>query len=300
MAGMALLEREIEKRSGELSPQNTAATLEEQEHQRAMAENMRKLLDPAEDTRFDRFTPPANPAVRTYDFDGAVSERAPAYQNPMSIGEYHAPAVPNAPDAPSAAQRLADYVPVKVGMTSVQRFADMPESYAAPAAAPEAPEKRALFENLTYRNGEVLEDSAPVEAPDLGYAEAPVYSPSYMPESVPYTADADEDDALPTRRTMDTLRRIEEDAKEENSSFLSALSLKTKLVLAAVGAVIVLLLAAICVNTAILNSLNSEVGTRKEELIRLTDQMEGIDAEIDRLTSEDFIAKWAAEHGMIR
>lgn len=315
-ASMELLEREIEKRTEERRVEAAPASYEEQEHRRLMSESMRKLLEPQEDTRFDRYTPPANPAVRTYDTETAAlrSDHVPAYQSPeAAVSEYHPPVVPTVAGAPSAAQRIADYVPVTLGMQSVVRFADMPQSY-APAAAPEAParqesEKRAgLFENLLYQNGELLDTSVEAPVGETAHIYAPIYSPSYMPEDVPEpetenaaAVGAEEgEDALPTKRTMESVRHAEDNAERQEAGFLSALSLKTKLVLAAVTAVIIILLAAICVNTAILNSLNANVTARQSDLDRLTETYTGIVEEITDLTSPDNIDQWAFEHGMTR
>lgn len=303
MAGMAVLEREIEKQTKEREATvDRSVTSAEQEHRRMMSENMKKLLNPEEDTRFDRYTPPANPQVRTYDFDETLSARAPAYQNPMATAELHTPVVPNSPDAPSAARRIADYVPVKVGMQSVQRFADMdvrtaPRDY---APAPEAPAREAgkgLFEDLLYKDGELVSTaSAATEAPARSYVSAPAYRPIEEPAFDPSYQEEEEDDALPTRRTLDTIRRGEEAENEAHAGFFSALSMKTKLVLAAVAAVIVVLLAAICVNTAILNSLDEATASMQRERDAVVSELGSINDRIDELTSPDYIEQWVADH----
>ncbi len=273
---------------------------EEREHQRQMSERMRALLagEPAA---------PAAP-VGTYEYPAFRSEHVPAYQNAAyATNEYHAPVVPTSPDAPSAARRLADYVPVTPGMQSLQRFGDMPSAAkvtdyapvqpAEPVAAP-TENKGALFENLLYRNGQLYDSAAPamtVEAPV--YEPSPAYAPETrtMPEAEPFDA-YDDEDSKPTPRTMSHQNA----AEEKQTGLLAALSMRTKLVLASVAAVIAILLAVICINTAIINSINEQVSEREEQLTRLTEQLNGINGEIEQLTSPENIEAWAIEHGMSR
>ncbi len=282
-------------------------TEEEREHQRQMSERMRALL-----AGEDLSPAPAKP-VGAYEYQTFRSEHVPAYQNAAySTSEYHAPVVPTSPDAPSAARRLADYVAVTPGMQGLHRFGDAPETakvrdYApvepAPAAEAPAQERKGLFEDLLFKNGQLIDTSAP-ETPSMT-VEAPVYDPSYQPEtdyipafepSAPAAPAADDEDAKPTPRTMSH----QNVAEQKQTGMLAALSMRTKLVLAAVAAVIVLLLAVVCINTAIINSINEDVAAREEELTRLTEEMNGIDSEIERLTSPEYVETWAIEHGMSR
>lgn len=292
-------------------------TEEEREHQRQMSERMRALLA-GED-----LSAPATPASN-YEAPALRSEHVPAYQNAAyETSVYHAPVVPASPDAPSPARRLADYVPITVGMQSLQRFGDMPSApaasvkdyapvEAAPAPGNEPAARGGLFDTLLYKDGELLDTAAPVmpeaaRAPEMAVpVYEPVQAPAYSPETysapmeepvyTPAAPSYDEDDSKPTPRTMSHQNA----AEERNASLLAALSLRTKLVLAAVAAVIIVLLAVICVNTAIINSLNEEVETREEELTRLTEQLSDIDSEITDLTSRENIENWAIEHGMSR
>lgn len=301
-------------------------TKEEEEHRRLM-----KALLAGEET-------PAAPSkpVGASEYPAFRSERAPAYQTAAySVTERHAPVVPNSPDAPSAARRLNDYVPVTKGMQSLQRFGDMPattpaksvtdyeapaeENLYAPAKETAQQPRSALFENLLYKNGELIDMSEPRTPVYDHTVEAPAYTPSYQPEQAPayvpeqapaYTpapapvyepADvpvdaAAEEDAVPTRRTMSHRTA----AEERNGGLLAALSFRTKMVLAAITAVIVLLLAVVCVNTAIINSIDEDVETKREQLTRLTEQLDGINGEIDRLTSPESVEQWARENGMSR
>lgn len=277
---------------------------EEIEHRKMMSERMRALLS-GEDVSL----PPARPAMES-DRPVLRSERVPAYQNAAySTSEYHAPVVPASPDAPSPARRLADYVPITVGMQGLHRFGDAPVSaavkdYAPVAPAPEtpAPERGSdLFGSLLYKNGELLDTSAPAAT-----VEAPVYEPSYAPATPAYetapaftpeiSEDAEDEDSKPTPRTMSH----QSAAEQRGTSLLAALSTRTKLVLAAVTAAVVLLLTIVCVNTAIANSLDAQIKEREEELDRLVQNYNDLTDEIADLTSPENIEAWATAHGMSR
>lgn len=296
-----------------VTPAESTMSEEEREHRRLMSERMRALLAGEEE-----IVPAQNTApVGVYEYEETFrSDHVPAYQQANPTEKLHAPVVPNSPDAPSAARRMADYVPVTVGMQQIRRFGDMPTASVrdyAPAApvAPAAPaeetarpaqKKAGLFETLLYKNGELLDTAAPaIEATAYAPAREGVREPSFRssfaePEEETYEepAAAEDEDAMPTPRTM-ALQNV---AEEQNSKLLSALSMKTKLVLAAIAAVVVLLLAVVCVNTAIINSLKAGVSDREEQLADLTRTMEGIDDELTRLTSPEYVEEWALSHGM--
>ncbi len=290
-------------------------TEEEREHQRLMSERMRALLAGEETPA----APVAEKPVGAYEYPTFRSGHVPAYQNPAyATNEYHAPVVPTSPDAPSAARRIADYVAVTPGMQGLHRFGDEPSAkvrdYAPVApASPEAPAATPgmLFESLLYKDGQLLDTAAPAapEAPEMYGAkvEAPVYDPSYTPMYGPEryetpvfapedTGSSDDEDSKPTPRTMSHQTA----AEQKQTGLLAALSMRTKLVLAAVAAVIAILLAVVCINTAIINSIDADIAEREEELARLTEQMNGIDSEIEQLTSPENIETWAIEHGMSR
>ncbi len=306
---------------------------EEKEHRKMMSARMQALLA-GEAIPETSAKPAAETPIGAYEYPAFRSEHVPAYQTAAySTSEYHPPVVPTSPDAPSAARRLADYIPVTVGMQSLQRVGDMPAKSVkdyAPVSAPEAPAPAAseapargrgmLFENLLYQNGELRDMTATPEAP-ASYVEAPVYDPSYMPAEPAYKPAAapaepvykpayepsyeptgagsydSEEDATPTRKTMEH-RNVAEERK--TNRLMTELSFRTKMVLLAVAGVIILLLAAVCINTAIINSINEDVAARETEYARLTEQLNGINGEIADLTSEENIEAWALEHGMTR
>ena len=339
MAGIPGLDREIERLSEEQreyrKQENDAAQL----HGRSISENYRKLIEPQQNEPWaepyayntQAYNPAqADPALKTYGVSAPVYpsqnyapapevRRQPApsqyyqpvYRSDYHEPEYHAPVVPSAPDAPSAAQRLNDYVPIRAGMP-LTRMGDMPSypaqaSYASPAAP--AAEKKQLFEGLTYQNGELINNTGTV---------APTYDSSYVPAAPAYAPaeagayagtvfeEEDEDDALPTRLTLDAAthapQRIETVERQENAvvGFFRALSTKAKVALACVAVVVVAMISLICVNTALLNSAEAAVLSRQEQVQVLTERAEELQAQIDRYNSQEYIDQWAQEHGMTR
>lgn len=283
----------------EQAPVQSEMSEEEREHRRHMSERMQALLS-GSDELLSEF--------------GARAYRPSVYSD--LVGERHEAVVPTSPDAPSASRRMDDYMVIKRGQP-MQRFGDMPVSgvrdYPAPVSeavqerteAPAAPaqKKRGLFEDLLYRDGELIST-----APAAGDVEASVYTPAApapqtetsfetyeAPAAVPSSSDED-DDAKPTRRTM----LHQNVAEERNTGLLSALSFKTKVVLASIAAVIVLLLAVVCINTAVINSLDESIAAREQEIAELTDSLDGLNGEIGRVTASDYVEAWASERGMIK
>ena len=282
MANTAIMEETVTRRDERREDRRTAA---EQEHTSRISENYRKLLfDNSEtwatasaenETHAESY---AAPATAT-----ATLERTPV----MPVHESVAPAEPaqkeQAQDfSANTAHRLADYV----------------------AYAP-AQGKRMLFEGLTYKNGELI-DTRAAAAPAV--APAPVFAPAapaYAPVQAPAApaVKPSEDDALPTRRTLDTLQRGAEMTQTEDqtrSGLLAALSLKTKLILCAIAATIVLIIALICVNTGILSAANAEIVVKEAQLRDLQSQYTQMQEELNYLQSDEYIDAWAQQNGMVR
>lgn len=283
MANTAIMEETVTRRDERREDRRTAA---EQEHTSRISENYRKLLfDNSEtwatasaenETHAESY---AAPATAT-----ATLERTPV----MPVHESVAPAEPaqkeQAQDfSANTAHRLADYV----------------------AYAP-AQGKRMLFEGLTYKNGELIDTRAAAAAPAV--APAPVFAPAapaYAPVQAPAApaVKPSEDDALPTRRTLDTLQRGAEMTQTEDqtrSGLLAALSLKTKLILCAIAATIVLIIALICVNTGILSAANAEIVVKEAQLRDLQSQYTQMQEELNYLQSDEYIDAWAQQNGMVR
>ncbi len=164
-----------------------------------------------------------------------------------------------------AASRIAQYTPV-----------------AAPAG------KQDLFAGLVFKDGKLERPQTEIPAPEAAVA-----------ASVPAPV-ADEDDATPTRRTMDTLNRPAafqtQEAVAAPAAVASAgLSTKLKIALIAVIATIVLAIVLICVNTSIIRSINSDIAIKEVELNNLTQATQTVREQIAELTSPESIAEWAAE-----
>ena len=199
-------------------------------------------------------------------------------------------------------------------MQSLTRMGDMPsyQPQGSAAYAPAAPagEKKQLFEGLTYQNGELIDNTGTV-APtyDSSYVPAaPAYAPAQagVYAGTAYEEEEDEEDALPTRMTLDAAtrapQRMETVERSENAvvAFFRALSTKAKVALACVAVVVVAMISLICVNTALLNSAEAAVMSRQEQVQVLAQRAEELQAEIDHYNSEEYINQWAQEHGMTR
>lgn len=289
MANTALfMDESITRREERREDRRTAA----EEHSSRISENYRKLL-------FDNGETWANASAETPSFDlsasaPAYSAPAPAYSAPaatatlerpvMPVHESVAPAAPAAPESAekdysaNTAQRLADYV----------------------AYAP-AQGKKMLFENIAYKNGELIDTRAAAAAPAV--APAPAYAPAPAEMPAAPAVKPTEDDAMPTRRTMDTLHRgaeMTDTAPAVRTGALSSLSLKAKVMLCAIAAAVVLIIALICINTGILSSANAEFVVKEAELRDLQTQYAQMQEELDYLQSDEYIDGWAEQNGMVR
>ena len=110
-----------------------------------------------------------------------------------------------------------------------------------------------------------------------------------------------EEDALPTRRTLDTLRRSDSAAEEQTrTNALAALSLKTKLVLCAIAAAIILAIVIVCINTGLLSAVNADILAKNARLEELTRNYTQIQEDLDAIRDPSNIDEWAQENGMVR
>lgn len=148
-----------------------------------------------------------------------------------------------------------------------------------------------LFGDIEYRNGELVHAGTGTE----------VAAPAPEIES---------EDARPTARTLETLNRdmseltIPAEAQvhsEERVSFLSALSTRTKVVLAVVAVAIVVALVLVFVNTAILGGLDVTLAARQAESARLAAIEQSLRDQISQVTSPEYVDAWAKNiMGMVR
>lgn len=277
-------------------------TPEEREHTKNISENYRKLLFDEEDTEkvVEHYTHPSYPIAHAPSASTATIERRvapapqpqPAYRpaEQPQIRPAHISAAPVTPAqdySSNTARRLADYVAYEPAKTG----------------------KHLLFDNITYKDYEIVEKpqaSATVAAParPAAPAYAPTAAPVYAPArpAAPVYAPAEED-ALPTQRTMDTLRHATaraDFAEESETNILSMLSTRAKVAICAIAAAIVLAIVLICVNTGILNAANAEISVKEAELQNLQETYTQMQEEIDYLMSDEYIDSWAEQNGMVR
>ena len=172
--------------------------------------------------------------------------------------------------SPSAAQRMAAY-----------------HAYPAPAS------RRNLFEGITLRNGELVTD-VPAEEQ---VAPAPVAAAVVAP-AAPAAPESDSEDARPTPRTMEVLNAKAKGEVAANQSFFASLSSKTKIILLTVAAAIVMVIVLICINTAILNSINADIEQKQIRVNELAQQAQRLQESIEEITDPESIRAWAESMGM--
>ena len=190
-------------------------------------------------------------------------DRTPSY-----FASAPAPAPVQAPAAPefSAAQRMAAY-----------------HAYPAPAT------RRNLFEGITLKNGELVSDVPAQDTATAPQAAAPAPAPA---------TEASEEDARPTPRTMAALNASVRTETAASQGFFSSLSTKTKVVLLTVVTAIVLAIVLICINTAIINSINADVAQKQQAVERLAQEAQSLQESIDEITDPESIRAWAESMGM--
>ena len=81
---------------------------------------------------------------------------------------------------------------------------------------------------------------------------------------------------------------------------MAALSLKTKLVLCAIAAAIILAIVIVCINTGILSAVNADIITKNARLDQLTEEYTQVQDRLDSLLDPDFIDEWAQANGMVK
>ena len=232
-----------------------------------------------------------------------------------------APAAPAAMPVHESVARSASAVPATpareadFSANTAHRLAD----YVAYTPAPSKPR---LFEGLAIKDGEIIDTragaAAPAAAPAPTVMGAPAASPARAPAQMyaapavmpapafapapvempaaPAFAPAAEEDALPTRRTMEVLRTSEGTRTQSQS----ALSAKTKLILCAIVAAVVLIIALICVNSGILSARNADIAGKAAQLQELRERYVQMQDDINYLQSDEYIDAWAQENGMVR
>ncbi len=302
MAGSALLEREIEKITGETEVSDEVQERERIEneeayaHRQKMAENLRDIIE------------------RRVDFADSRSESDYEPQNVYQYSDFgvgdHSPVVPTAQIAPGASERINDYLAANRSLEEMrsrsgERYQSPQEGvferalarvlaseYASPVEEYEEyepSEEEELYEQGIFMNADFK--------PERERVQMPSYSPSYMAAPV---VTEESDDALPTPKTLESIREkpIENKREESEERIPQGLSAKTKVILAALAATIAILIAIISINTAVLNSVRASIREREGTLTELSETLSGIETEIGDLTSFENVENWANSHGM--
>lgn len=179
--------------------------------------------------------------------------------------------------------------------TAKQRIADY-HAYSAPAKS------RKLFEGIVYKDGRLQTEEGDVitqPAPEAPRAEAAVLpAPDMISE--------DEDDATPTRRTMETLHRAEaETVTAAKPHLFSVLSTKAKIALVTVLCAVVMVLVFICVNTAILNSIHADNDSLRSRLEEQQQTHQQLSEQVEQIESYqgDYgarVEQYAKDNGMVK
>ena len=228
--------------------------------------------------------------ARAREFNDRISENyarllhgeQPVATSAPTVVEERSYSVPTAetPASYGAAQRLADYVPVQ---------------------APARSERRRVFEGVSYKDGVLYDATQVAEAPavETPAVEVPVVETVTAPVSV--VADEEEEDALPTRRTMETIRQTEKATAQSQQTYGVSyeLSKKTQMVLAVVAMFIIAAIAIICINTSVLNSMTAELTALQSVASELQAQAIVLEESIESVQSADYISQFAEMMGMI-
>lgn len=157
----------------------------------------------------------------------------------------------------------------------------------APVLAPEEPatKKNELFADFEYKDHRL-------------YKQEVASTPAA-------TAVEEDEDALPTRRTMDTLRRsatVRPAQQEETvasvqtmpkAKFWESLSFKAKLAIAIVSVVVVVAIALVCINTGIINSMQADIVAKQAQLQGLAQQSQNILGQIKAVTDPAYVDEYA-------
>ncbi len=201
---------------------------------------------------------------------------------------------PNEPKAEDLAVRIAPYT---VRQPAAVQTAPTPSPV---ASVEEAPVRRELFADLEYKDHTLVHTAARASVETIA-----------RPEVVTAPKTAEDEDVLPTQRTMRTLERTERTAREsaqlaspvlpqqeERVGFFASLSSKTKMALAIISALVVVAIALVCINTGIINSMKSNLTSKQRELEGLTQYSEELGGRIEEVTDPAFVDDYA-EHELM-
>ena len=213
--------------------------------------------------------------------------------------------------APVKREQMRQAAPVNPTLERINAYYEAP---VAPARNHE------LFKDYEYTGGELVKKSADGEMSipvfetvknivEEQYLEIPNLEAFQAGISAAEEA-VDDDDALPTRRTMETVIRpaaaVQEMAITETQTgfraAIASLSMKTKAVLLSVISAIVLAIVLICVNTGIIRSLDTDLSDLRARAEEQRTTYESLKEESDLYTDpeSDIVREWAESNGMTR
>ena len=133
--------------------------------------------------------------------------------------------------------------------------------------------------------------------------EASYSAPIEMQPVMAPTAESSYEDALPTPRTMGTINHAPAPSAEyvvnEKVGFFAALSTRTKLVLFALISAFIVSLVIICVNNAVLGSLNRDIAAKENRLGEIVRNTRRVEQQIEDITDPDNVDQWASDHGLV-
>ena len=182
-----------------------------------------------------------------------------------------------------------------------------PSAPAAPTQAPMSNYQRSFADYVRYEaresRGTGLFEG--VEYRDIAWGQSAPAEESKVETKAKATvaaADPTDEDAIPTRRTMDTIRRGEHASVAEavHTSFLSALTPRLKTALVAVAVAIIVAIILVMVNAGIIKSLDGRISLRESEIDHLEQQATEILSEIESLSDPENVSEWAEAHGMMQ
>ena len=152
-----------------------------------------------------------------------------------------------------------------------------------------------LFRADSPINAPRMQAAAPVAAPageQVAFA-----APSFAESEAGFAENAAEEDITPTSTTIqyrtDLYRDEQREVTEEKKGH--ALTAKGKLLMAVYAVVVVVVLALIIINTSVLNTLDSAVAEREQQLNAMVAQAQELDDRIDYLTDPDTIIQRAED-----
>lgn len=255
------------KLSGGAEPANFTEEQRAMDFNARISENYQKLINPDFKTAEDLFA----------EASAAVPQAEPVYETPEEYA-------------------MATLYPERAQAAQPQAAAPVQER---PQAAPRFEHQRVtedLFRADSPINAPRMQTAAPVAAPageQVAFA-----APSFAEQpAVQYAENAAEEDITPTSTTIqyrtDLYRDEQREVSEEKKGH--ALTAKGKLLMAVYAVVVVVVLALIIINTSVLNTLDSAVAEREQQLNAMVSQAQELDDRIDYLTDPDTIIQRAED-----